>query len=188
MSRPIIIIISNYSRFAQSKCVHEMINVSLFCESIQWISYKVMERHISSIHEKIRRCVFFPFFIFYNNLKRPNKRIIRHTILRIRSRLVVSPGSTISHLSLTSSSSSPLWLPRLVGLVDELRHQGQRECGAGLSWVLPSRGDGFVLPIVLLHHHLFEHSGRHLALHLVAAKRGRPVFRDKELKTSCCKT
>lgn len=80
----------------------------------------------------------------------------------------------------------PSWLPRLVGLVDELWHQGQRERGAGLSCVLSSRRDGFVLPIVLLHHHLLEHTG-HLTFHFMAAKRSRAIFRDEELKTSCCK-
>lgn len=87
------------------------------------------------------------------------------------------PRPTLSSLS---------WLPRLIGLIDELWHQGQRECGTGLSWVLPSRCDGFVLPIVLLHHYLFEHTGL-LTLYLVAAECGCAVFRDEELETSCCK-
>lgn len=89
--------------------------------------------------------------------------------------------------SLVQRRRSSSWLPGLVSFIDELWHQGQRERGAGLSCVLPSRRDGFVLPVVLLHHHLLEHTG-HLALHLVTAERSRAVFRDKELKTSCCKT
>lgn len=89
--------------------------------------------------------------------------------------------------SLVQRRCSPSWLPGLVGFVDELWHQSQRERGAGLSCVLPSRRDGFVLPVVLLHHYLLEHTG-HLTLYVVAAERGRAVFRDEELKTSCCKT
>lgn len=77
----------------------------------------------------------------------------------------------------------PRQLPGLAGLVDELWHQGQRERGAGLSCVLPPRRVSFVLPVVLLHDHLLEHTSGHLALHLVTAQRRRPVFRDEQLES-----
>ena len=107
--------------------------------------------------------------------------------------LFATPRSRRSAPSLTIPSSRIIVslstrLPGLVGLVDELWHQGQRERGAGLSCVLPPRRHRFVLPIVLLHHHLLEHTGRHLALHLVATERRRPVLRYEQLETRRCNT
>lgn len=72
-------------------------------------------------------------------------------------------------------------LPGLVDLVDELWHQGQGERRAGLSCVLSSRPDSFVLPIILLHHYLLEHTRGHLTFDLVAAERGRTVLRNEQL-------
>jgi hypothetical protein len=148
---------------------------------IQWISHKIINSNVlfQWISVRLSRCVFC--MKMSHNLKQSNV----NTNANLRRVWLLLPESTIS---LVRCRRSPSWLPRLVCLIDELWHQSQRKRGAGLSWILPSRSDGFVLPVILLHYHLLKYSGRHLALHLVTAECGRTVLRDKELKTSCYKT
>lgn len=78
-------------------------------------------------------------------------------------------------------------LPRLVRFVNELRNEGQRKRCRRLSRVLTTRSRNILLPVVLLHHNLLEHTGRHLTFNLVATERGRSVLTDKQLKSGRCK-